>query len=129
MAEKELETCHAAQEYLLLCMILDKLLKNNEDMINSEGAEIICRRLHGLQLAFAEVRRLSDWKQPKGQAGQKWRSKVQWDLCAQYDVRSLDEQELQIPAADEEVRLRLEKKALFNKHLTKERDTNKEEAS
>ena len=86
---------------------------------DAEGVEIMCRRTHGLQLAFQDVRRMSDWKQPKGQAGQKWRSRVQWQLCEQYDRRSLDENELAIPAADEEVRLRLEKKALFNKYLAK----------
>ena len=91
--------------------------------------EVICRKIYGLLRAFDDAKSEADWKRPKGQAGQKWKSKVAWDLCAQYDVRSLDENELQIPMADEEVRLRLEKKALFNKYLSKERESNKEEAA
>ena len=73
--------------------------------------------MHGLDLAFANVRKLTDWKQPRGQ--QKWKSKVRWELCDQYDIRALDEDELYIPGADEEVRNRLEKKALFKKYLDK----------
>ena len=120
ISEKELDTCHAAQEFLLLAMILDKMITDQkEDLINSAACEILCRRMHGLQLAFQNVHRQSDWKQPRGQQGQKWKSKVQWELCDQYDVRALDENELTMPGADEEVRLRLEKKALFNKYLAK----------
>ncbi|CAK0795637.1 unnamed protein product, partial [Prorocentrum cordatum] len=37
----------------------------------------------------------------------------------QHDARASDENELATPGADEEVRLRLEKKAFFNKYLTK----------
>ena len=120
ISEKELDTCHAAQEFLLLAMILDKMITDQkEDLINSAACEILCRRMHGLQLALQNVHRQSDWKQPRGQQGQKWKSKVQWELCDQYDVRALDENELTMPGADEEVRLRLEKKALFNKYLAK----------
>ena len=52
---------------------------------------------------------------------------VRWELCDQYDIRALDEDELYIPGADEEVRNRLEKKALFKKHLEKAGETGKHE--
>ena len=119
ISERELDNCHAAQEMMLLAMILDRIIREPGDIINSEATEILCRRLHGLELAFAKVRKMSDWKQPRGQQGQKWRTKVRWELCDQYDIRALDEEELYIPGADEEVKNRLEKKALFNKYLNK----------
>ena len=97
------------------------------DIINSEATEILCRRLHGLELAFAHVRRMADWKQPRGQSGAKWKSKVRWELCDQYDIRALDEDGLYIPGADEEVRSRLEKKALFKKYLEKAGETGQHE--
>ena len=119
ISERELTGCHAAQEMLLLAMVLDRMIKTPGDIINSEATEILCRRLHGLELAFAHVRRMADWKQPRGQSGAKWKSKVRWELCDQYDIRALDEDELYIPGADEEVRNRLEKMALFKKYLDK----------
>ena len=114
IAERELDSCHAAQEMLLLAMILDRIIRDpGSEMINSEATEILCRRLHGLELA------LHDWKQPRGQQGQNWKTKVRWELCDQYDIRALDEDELYIIGADEEVRSRLEKKALFKKYFGK----------
>ena len=104
---------------MLLAMVVDRIIREPGDIINSEATEILCRRLHGLELAFSKVRRLNDWKQPRGQQGQKWKGKVRWDLCDQYDIRALDEDELHIPGADEEVRHRLDKQALFNKYLQK----------
>ena len=93
--------------------------------MNSEAVEILTRRTHGLQLAFREVRKLSYRKQPRGQSGQKWRSKVQWHLCDQYDIRALDEEDMAVGAVDEEVRKRLETKALFNKYLNKAEEQDK----
>ena len=118
-SRRELDSCHAAQELLLLGMILDRLVKSDADIINSEAVEILTRRVHGLQLAFRDVKKLSDWKQPRGQGGQKWRSKVQWHLCDQYDIRALDEEDMAVPGVDEEVRRRLEHKALMNKYMAK----------
>ena len=116
--EKELDGCHTANEYLLLSMVLDRLVRSGEIVMNSEALEIICR-LHGIRRAFADVRRVGDWKQPRGQNGQKWKSKVRWGLCDQYDIRALDREELSIPEADEEVKRRLESVALFNKYFEK----------
>ena len=118
-SRRELESCHAAQELLLLAMVLDRMVRSEGDIVNSEAVEILTRRIHGLQLAFRDVRKMSDWKQPRGQSGQKWRSKVQWHLCDQYDIRALDEEDMAVGPVDEEVRKRLETKALFNKYLSK----------
>jgi hypothetical protein len=117
--EKELEGCHVAKEFLLLAMVLDRLVRSNEDVVNSEAVEILCRRMHGIKRAFSDVHCANDWKQPRGQQGQKWKSRVKWELCDQYDIRALDSEELNIPEADDEVKQRLEKMALFNKYLAK----------
>ena len=52
---------------MLLGMILDRIVREPGDVINSEAMENLCRRLHGLELAVAKVRKLSYWKQPRGQ--------------------------------------------------------------
>ena len=52
---------------------------------------------------------------------------MRWELCDQYDIRALDEDELYIPGADGKVRSRLEKKALFKKHLEKAGETGQHE--
>ena len=117
--DKELDGCHTANEFLMLSMVLDRWIRSVPNAINTEGVEIICRRLHGIRRAFGNVKRQADWKQPRGQGGQKWKSKVNWELCDQYDIRALDAEELIIPDADEEVRHRLERMALFQKYLDK----------
>ena len=61
---------------MLLGMILDRIVREPGDVIHSEAMENLCRRLHGLELAVAKVRKLSYWKQPRGQQGQKWRTNV-----------------------------------------------------
>ena len=121
IASKEIDSCHSASELMLLAMVVDRMMMLNVDLVNSEAMEIVCRRIHGLKRAFEGVRRLSDGKQPKGPAGQKWKTKVKWELCDQYDIRALGEEGAYIPGADEEVRQRLEKTAIFNKYLTKAR--------
>jgi len=113
VSKKELTNCHAASELLLMAVLLDRMIASKGfDLINSDAIEIICRRVYGLFRAFDNVHRLSDWKAPKG-AGGKWRTKVQWDLADQYDVLALDSGELRIDAADDEVRRRMERAALF----------------
>ena len=66
-----------------------------------------------------KVKKLADWKQPRGQAGQKWKTKVQWAIADEYDALALQTSDVMIEEADDEVRKRLEKKALFQKYLDK----------
>eukprot|EP00959_Pyramimonas_sp_CCMP1952_P328579 6879129-Pyramimonas_sp.AAC.1 len=96
-------------------MILGRMIADQKgDPIDSAACEILCRRMHGLQLACQNVRRQVDWKQPRGQQCSRWKSKDQRQLCDQYDVRALGENELKMPGADEEASLGPEKEALFN---------------
>jgi len=44
---------------------------------------------------------------------------VQWALADEYDVTALERSQLVCDEADEEVKRRLEKKALFNKYMEK----------
>ena len=104
---------------LLLAMVLDGMVRSEGDIVHSAAMEILTRRIHGLQRAFRDVRKMSDWKQPGGQHGQNWRSKVQWHLCDQYDFRALDEEDMAVGPVVEEVRKRLETKGLCNKYLSK----------
>ena len=60
---------------------------------------------------------MSDWKQPKGEQGKQWRSKVRWDLSDEYDALAFEGDDLMIKEADEEVRKRQERNALFNKYV------------
>ena len=104
---------------MLFAMIFDRIILEPGDTTNSKATENRCRRLHVLELAFAKAWTLSDWKQQRGQEAQKWRTKVRAELCDHYDVKALAEEELYTPGADEEVKNRLEKKALFSKYLNK----------
>ena len=101
----------------LLCMVLDRSVMSTPDFASTEGCEMICRRIYGLKRAFRDVKSLGDWKQPKGNAGQKWRSKVRWDLSAEIDWRSLQEDDEEIPEAEHELQLRMKDKALMAKAL------------
>ena len=87
------------------------------DFAASEGCEMMCRRIYGLKRAFKEVKCQADWKQPKGNPGAKWRSKVRWDLAAEIDWRSLQEDEEEIPEIEQEMHVRLRDKALIAKSL------------
>ena len=89
------------------------MVGENSDMINADSVEVMCRRVYALWKAFEDVQKVSDWRQPRGQA--KWKSKVKWHLAEEYDALSLEAAELSIDEADDEVRERMKKKALYNK--------------
>ena len=93
-------------------------------VVNLPAVEAICRRIYGLLLAFEDVHGEADWKKPR-QAGGSWRSKVKWQLLQEYGVRSLDSSEWHVAEADQEVSERLERRALFNKHLSEFSDSAK----
>ena len=115
---KGLEKCHTAAELPTLALVLDRLMMqtSNPDVINMPAVEAICRRMYGLTRAFGDVKCEADWQKPRNHRG-KFKSKVKWALLEEYDVRALDNNELSVPEADEEVTQRLKQKALFNKHL------------
>ena len=92
------------------------------------AVEVMCRRIYGLIKAFEEVNEEADWKMPRG-GPKNWKSKVKWQLLKEYDVQSLESSEWDIPEADQEVSDRLQRKALFAKHLSKVEAASPNEAS
>ena len=113
-----LERCNAAQELLLLGLIIDRLVKEpSTQMVNLPAVEVILRKMYGLIKAFEPVKEEKDWKRPQGQARQKWRSKVRWDLLNEYDIASLQKSEWEIEEADAEIQEKLKKRATLVKHL------------
>ena len=115
--DKQLERNHVAHEMLLMCMVLDKSLLSVRDFVNTEGCEIIARRIYALKKAFENVRNASDWRQPKGAAGSKWKSKVRWDLANEIDLRALSGEVEALPGVDKEFQGRLKDRALLTKYV------------
>ena len=113
--DKQLERNHVAHEMLLMCMVLDKSLLSVRDFFNTEGCEIIARRIYAN--AFENVRNASDWRQPKGAAGSKWKSKLRWDLANEIDLRALSGEMEALPGIDKELQCRLKDRALLTKHV------------
>ena len=66
--------------------------------------------------AYERVSRKDDWCRPKGQQGNKWRSKVNWLLAEEYF--KIHDSDAVINEADDEVTEKLKRRALFAKHLT-----------
>ena len=115
--EKDLHRNHIANEMTLHCLVLDKMVKSSPDFVMTEGCEMLCRRIYGLKRAFREVKCGTDWKQPKGPTGAKWKSKVRWDLANEIDLRALQEDDEEIPELEQELQTRLKDKALMAKAL------------
>ena len=120
-----LEKCHAALEMPTLGLILDRLVVASPgvEIVNLQAVEVICRKLYGLLKAFEDVKCEADWKQPKGAGSGKWKSKVKWQLLQEYDVKALESSDWAISGADQEVADRLQRRALFQKHLSKVEET------
>ena len=103
-----------------LGLILDRLVVDSDsaEVINMPAIEVVCRKVYGLIWAFGDVKSKNDWKMRKGADAGKRKSKVKWALHQEYDVKFLDSSDWSIPEADREVADRLQKRALFNKHLS-----------
>ena len=117
--EKELSGNHIEHELMVLGMAIDSQVKADDNFINTEACEILCRRVYGLRRAFSEVKCRGDWQQPRGQGARKWKSKVRWALLDEIDMRALRQDLETIEPVEEDLKKRLEKKALMNKWLTK----------
>ena len=115
--DKQLERNHVAHEMLLLAMVLDRSLQEDSDYINSQTCEIVCRRIYALKKAFEQVRSSADWKQPKGAAASKWKSKVRWGLANEIDLRALSAEGESLPEVDKELQARLKDRALMSKYV------------
>ena len=117
--EKELTGNHIEHELLVLAMAIDSQVRSDDNFINAEACEILCRRVYGLRRAFSEVKCRADWQQPKGQGAHKWKSKVRWSLLEEIDMRALRDDLETIEPVEEDLRRRLENNALMNKWLAK----------
>ena len=118
---KDMKGSAAAERLLELAYILDRMVKEeNEDMVNMQSVEVICRTMYGLQKAWSRVTEKDDWERPKVlPQGQKWESKVQWELAKEYDITPQDDGDaVEIDDADAEVQKRLQRRGLLSKHLT-----------
>ena len=108
---------HTADEVLLLAMVVAKMIQSKgSGVINSPTLELICRRWYAIIKAFSLVERESDWKQPRGEAGKGWRTKVNWRALERYDPQSVDVAEFEDQEADEEIREEMERRALWSKY-------------
>ena len=124
IASHKLEKNSPAQEMLsIMEAIDDSLVTDSRDVINSVAFEKLCRRAYGLERAFENVWAEEDWRRPESAKGKQWKSKVQWDLCDQYDVRSLSLKGTRVAVADQEARENMERETAFNKYYTKLADS------
>jgi hypothetical protein len=85
------------------------------NVLSSEAGELLCRRWYALKKTFAHVYCEGDWKQPKGEAGKKWRTKIDWRAMTEYDPQSLMGDSYEDEDAEEEVRKKMSRKALIQK--------------
>ena len=126
IGQKGLEGNHLGNEMLLLAMLLDRsMVESPPEWVNYKTTEIAFRRLHGIERAFSQVWKESDWKAPKG-GGKQWQTRVQYALLDEIDIRSLDEGGTVIDSVEKEVRERLQSKALLQKALSKLPDSSAE---
>ena len=88
------------------------------EMVNYQSTEVLTRRLYGIEKAFELVRKEADWKAPRG-AAKSWKSKVQYHLLEEIDLRPLMSNSTAVPAVDAEVTARLKEKALLIKAIEK----------
>ena len=118
MQAHSLQNCSPAQEMIsVLSAVDDALLSDGADVINSVTFEKLCRRAYGLERAYEECTLEEHWRRPENRKS--WKSRVKWDLCDQYDVRSVTSKGTRIPVADQEAREVMEREASFAKYYSK----------
>lgn len=92
------------------------------DILNSEAGERLARSWKASIEALKFVLRREHWKQPKGQQGQKWKSKVDWKRFRMIDWESLARESDAIPELDDEIMDRMKQEALETKWASKSPD-------
>jgi len=105
--------CKALETHTLLCAALDEfILYDGLDVVNSAGVELMVRRIHGLERAFADVEEERDWK------GDPKKLKVAWTEVDNYCVLRAGAGTV-APRAEEAVRKEQERRANRLKWQTK----------
>jgi hypothetical protein len=120
ISTKDMKGSAAADKMIQIAYLLDKMVKeDNDDLVNMESVEMMCRTLYGMQKAWHKVSERQDWERPKGlAAGTKWESKVAWELAKEYEIGPEEDDDMpEIDGADDEVSKRLQRRALLSKHL------------
>jgi hypothetical protein len=65
------------------------------------------------------VKRKSDWSQPKGPAGQKWKSKVQWHLFDRISWDKVEGSTRRYMPLEKEMSDDMQREALWNKYASR----------
>ena len=98
------------------------LLEDREPgFINRVSAEYAARRVFGLQQAFRFCQRKEDWLKPRG-AGDKWKSKVDWEELDRIDPRAGEHMPAGYRAVQTEIKNELERDTLLLKAKAKLRE-------
>ena len=87
--------------------------------MNKVSTEKLTRKAYALYLAFHPVKRMGDWKRPRGDGGKNWKSKIEWEAAKRYDHTLTDDEIITISGAEAEVRKEMERDALMLKMKSK----------
>ena len=94
-----LDKCAPAQEILTIMEAVDDGITHSDyDVINAVAFEKLYRRAYELERAYEDCWRTEGWKRPDGK--RQWKSKVKWDLCDRYYVRSQHNRATKLTEAD-----------------------------
>ena len=94
------------------------LMDGNCDMVNMVLGELLARTAYSRERAFSNVFKEEDWKKPRN-APKDWVTKVKYSELKDWDPRYTESTVLALPAAEEEVRKELDRKATLAKAQTK----------
>jgi hypothetical protein len=114
--EKGLEKCNAWRVHEGLSEVVDTFVLKDADMvpqiINTEGLERLMRWIYGLEMVMEAVEETSHWK------GDAKNLRTRWDLLGEYHATEAS-RDGRIDTVDDEVNVKLQKEALFQKYLEK----------
>ena len=118
--EKELEGSRFAPEMRRTSGLLSSLVRDDKiDVFDNEAAEKASRTLLGYFRALERVKRKSDWSQPKGPGGQKWKSKVQWHLFDRISWDKVEGSTRRYMPLEKEMSDDMQREALWNKYASR----------
>lgn len=116
----ELEGSRYASEMRRLGKTLTSMVKDPQcDVFNSESSERVARTLAGYFRALERARSKSGWKQPKGPAGQKWKSKVQMEFFDRIDWDKVEGSSRRFAPLEREMQDDMQQEATFEKYHSK----------
>jgi hypothetical protein len=120
IAEKKGLLTHPMMDLVLCyCRSVDQfVMEEGGNALDSEGLEMMMRKIYGWWKATETVSCRADWEKPAG-GKPGWESKVDESLMKEYDFTlPRDDTSLSLDGADKEVGGRLKNRALITKHLS-----------